>query len=190
MTTPVKKLVVVVDMQYDFLDHEEGSLNLGHCTKDLCQRVAAYVKDALEEGIPVFLTKDTHEEDAAEFISQDFPKHCVKGTRGHDIILGLTELFPPPLRKPHHVIEKNSFGSHLVAKEIYTRYKPETIVVMGVCTHICVHAITANLVDVAKNLFDYAPKIEINTQLVDDFDPEMATAMLTHLERVYKVQVS
>ncbi|HBA64427.1 MAG TPA: amidase [Lachnospiraceae bacterium] len=124
----MKKLLVVVDMQNDFVD---GSLG----TKEAQAIVGAVIKKAAEEkrkGADIIFTRDTHEENYLE--TQEGRKlpveHCIRGTKGWEIIDGLMPL-------AEQIIDKPTFGSvklaHLVAEKQY-----EEIELVGLCTDICV----------------------------------------------------
>lgn len=124
----MKKLLVVVDMQNDFVD---GSLG----TKEACGivgNVLDKVKAAREEGTEIIFTRDTHEENYMSTQEGRFlpVMHCIKGTPGWEIVDSL---------KPYvgKVIDKPTFGSteltHYAAKNGYTE-----IELVGLCTDICV----------------------------------------------------
>jgi len=121
----MKKLLVVVDMQKDFVT---GCLG----TKEACEitdSVAEYVKNF--DGDVVF-TMDTHGENYME--TQEGNKlpvpHCLKGSDGWDIV---------PELKPYvnKVFEKPTFGSKELA-DFVTNNEYESITLIGVCTGICV----------------------------------------------------
>ena len=121
----MKKLLVVVDMQKDFVT---GCLG----TKEACEitdSVAEYVKNF--DGDVVF-TMDTHGENYME--TQEGNKlpipHCIKGSDGWEIV---------PELKPYvnKVFEKPTFGSKKLA-DFVTNNEYESITLIGVCTGICV----------------------------------------------------
>lgn len=121
----MKKLLVVVDMQKDFVT---GCLG----TKEACEitdSVTEYVKNF--DGDVVF-TMDTHGENYME--TQEGNKlpvpHCLKGSDGWEIV---------PELKPYvsKVFEKPTFGSKELA-DFVTNNEYESITLIGVCTGICV----------------------------------------------------
>lgn len=167
-----KKILVIVDMQNDFL-LPEGALYLGHDTSKLRGRVASFAKTF--DG-KVIATMDLHETDDVEF--EQFPKHCINGSHGQELCDEIDEI------KYLHRISKKSFSSHYVAEAIM-KHNPETIFVAGVCTHICVNAIVQDLVNFSKTHNNSHPTIIINKPFVDDFDSEMAYSSLVQMESVY-----
>ena len=124
----MKKTIIVVDMQNDFVT---GSLG----TKEACKTVPVIEKLLKEnQGNQIIFTQDTHHED---YLSTSEGKmlpveHCMKGTKGWEII--------PELKEWKHqaiMVEKPTFGS-LKLPELISRYQPEQIILVGVCSDICV----------------------------------------------------
>lgn len=124
----MKKLLVVVDMQNDFVS---GSLGTKEA-QTVADRAVKKVKAANEAGIDIIFTRDTHETDYLQ--TQEGRKlpveHCIRGTKGWEIIEALTPFVM-------QVIDKPTFGStelaHLAAKNEY-----DEIELIGLCTDICV----------------------------------------------------
>lgn len=106
----MKKVLVVVDMQNDFID---GALGTKEAV-GIVDKAAAEIERF--EG-SVFVTMDTHGSDyleTAEGIKLPVP-HCIKGTEGwqlsNKIMMVLSE-------KEYKTIEKVTFGSTALAEEI------------------------------------------------------------------------
>ena len=124
----MKKLLIVVDMQNDFVD---GSLGTKEA-EGIVAHVKAKVEQYQEQGDTVIYTRDTHTE--AYLDTQEGKKlpvvHCVKGTKGWEII----DCLQPYVQT---VFDKPTFGSvqlaHVVARGGY-----EQIELVGLCTDICV----------------------------------------------------
>lgn len=124
----MKSLLVVVDMQKDFID---GSLGTGEAVK-IVGNVAEKIRGAKAEGTDVVFTYDTHLENYLE--TQEGKKlpvvHCVKGTPGWELDEALQEFEGKTFEKP-------TFGSRELAQwaadEGYDR-----IELVGLCTDICV----------------------------------------------------
>jgi len=126
----MKNLLIVVDMQNDFID---GSLG----TKEAVA-ILPKVRETIEafDGTVIF-TKDTHYEnylDTAE--GKKLPvKHCIKGTEGHEIH---ASLLPFVKSEP---IEKRTFGSLTLSAFLQSENEKEpieSITLIGLCTDICV----------------------------------------------------
>ena len=124
------KLLIVVDMQVDFIT---GSLGTPEARK-IVPRVVEKVKNALEHENTVAYTMDTHEENYLEtFEGRHLPvKHCVYGTDGWELIPELKGLVSK-LRQ----FRKSTFGSVALASE-YGKEHFSEIELCGVCTDICV----------------------------------------------------
>ncbi len=125
----MRKALVVVDMQNDFID---GALG----TKEAEQIVPNVVKKIQEfDGLLVF-TKDTHE--SAYLESREgraLPvEHCIRGTNGWEI---RTEVWEAAKGKNPVVIGKPTFGSRRLG-EFLSGEDFEFVELVGLCTDICV----------------------------------------------------
>lgn len=130
----MSKLLIVVDMQNDFID---GALGTSEAQK-IVENVNAKIKKYDEQGDLVIFTADTHEEhylDTQEGKKLPVP-HCIKGSSGWEIS---SKLFRP---QDSPVIEKNTFGSKelgIMLMELERSGEaPESIELVGLCTDICV----------------------------------------------------
>ncbi len=128
----MKKLLIVVDMQKDFVDGALGSED----AKRIVPAVAAHIRSF--DG-DIVCTLDTHGEDYMQTVEgQKLPvAHCMRGSEGWH----LTPLVETALGEcSAHVlpaIEKETFGSctllHLLRENHY-----EELLFVGLCTDICV----------------------------------------------------
>ena len=123
----MSKVLVVVDMQNDFID---GALG----TKEAVA-IVPYVKEKIEnfEGV-VLYTRDTHFEDymnTQEGHNLPVP-HCIKGTDGWQIRPELEAL------RQTEAIDKVTFGSKDLVDVLKTIEDIEEITFVGLCTDICV----------------------------------------------------
>lgn len=123
-----KKLLVVVDMQVDFIGGALGTKEAQAVLPRVRERVAA----ARRDGSTVVFTRDTH---AADYLSTQEGKnlpvpHCIEGSVGWQLAEGLAD-------SGDRVFDKPTFGSRALAEyaaeEAFAR-----IEVIGVCTDICV----------------------------------------------------
>ena len=121
------KILVVVDMQKDFID---GALGTAEAVK-----IVPYVKDVIEtfDG-KVFFTRDTHFDDYMQTQEgKNLPvKHCIKGTPGWEIHPELDAL------RTTEAIDKVTFGSSELPKILGQVESIESITFLGLCTDICV----------------------------------------------------
>ena len=127
----MRKILVVIDMQNDFIDAALG-------TKE-----AVAIVDAVKEKIrsysagDIFVTMDTHTPDYLETQEgRNLPVvHCVRGTEGWRIRPDIEALL-----KGAKIYEKPTFGSWKMAQDLREISETEEISVemIGLCTDICV----------------------------------------------------
>lgn len=123
------KLLVVVDMQNDFIDGALGSDD----AKEIVDRTCKFLQSW--NGHVVF-TKGTHDEDYLDTAEgRKLPvKHCIKGTHGWNIN---PDIYQSAYRNSPLIIEKPTFGSRQL-QDYVSRMAYDEILVCGVCTGICV----------------------------------------------------
>ena len=127
----MRKLLIVVDMQKDFID---GSLG----TKEAVAVVSAVIeKIGTYDRKDVFATRDTHHEDYLNTQEgKNLPVvHCIEGTKGWEIDPGIADLI-----LPDQIYDKPTFGSVSLAAKIKEISSEEDIEIelVGLCTDICV----------------------------------------------------
>ena len=126
----MKQILIVVDMQNDFID---GALG----TKE-----AAAIVPKVEDKIrnfdgEVFFTRDTHETwylETQEGKNLPVP-HCIRGAEGWQIRKELDAL------RKTEPIDKETFGSTDLAADLLALHEDEeigSITLVGLCTDICV----------------------------------------------------
>ena len=128
----MKKFLVVVDMQKDFVDGALGS-------REAVAIVPAVVKKIESFDGEIFVTYDTHFENYMQTSEgKHLPvPHCIKGTDGwqlnNDVETALSG-------KKFTKVEKNTFGSVDLPKLIEQAADGEDFAVelIGLCTDICV----------------------------------------------------
>lgn len=123
----MKKVLIVVDMQNDFVTGCLGSKEAQAIVPEMVKFVESF------DGTVIF-TKDTHGENYMD--SQEGKKlpvpHCIKGTEGWEIIPELKAFADKAA-----VYEKPTFGSKELAADIANE-EPDEVTLIGVCTGICV----------------------------------------------------
>lgn len=127
----MKKILVVVDMQNDFID---GALG----TKEAEQIVEPVMHKIKEYNITnIYATRDTHGEDYIYTQEgKNLPvEHCIKGTQGWEIRSEIAELLDGAV-----IVDKPSFGSLELAELLYEENKKQELEIelVGLCTDICV----------------------------------------------------
>lgn len=128
------KLLVVVDMQKDFIDGSLGTPEAQRMVDNVAEKIAAY------EPQSIFVTRDTHTPDYLQsYEGRHLPVvHCVAGTPGHalhpKIAAALTAV------APDHFFDKPTFGSMALAERLraLAGAEPVEIELVGLCTGICV----------------------------------------------------
>ena len=124
----MKKLLIVVDMQNDFITGALGS----EMAQAILPNVKAKIEDYKQNGDAVLFTRDTHQKDYLETQEGKFLPvvHCVEGTAGHFIADGLDT-------SGCEIFDKPTFGSLKLAQQVAAGGYDE-IELCGLCTDICV----------------------------------------------------
>ncbi len=130
----MQDILVVVDMQTDFVDGALGTAEAVAIVPQVVDRVA----QALRRGERVFFTRDTHQPDYLQ--TQEGSKlpvpHCIQGSPGWEIIPQLRDFCAEGV-----LVDKPSFGSPQLAAllDAANRQDPiRQITLIGLCTDICV----------------------------------------------------
>lgn len=123
------KVLAVIDMQNDFIDGTLGTKE----AELIVSNVRKKIEEFLEKGDLVIYTRDTH---TSEYLKTQEGKnlpvvHCVEKTQGWQISEAVYKEDCP-------VIDKPSFGSLELAEWVASRDNVEEIVLIGLCTDICV----------------------------------------------------
>jgi len=161
------KILIVVDMQKDFIDGSLGTPEAVAIVPAVIEKIKQYESDANH----IIYTKDTHFEDYLETREgRNLPvRHCIKGTPGHDI--------PAEILRSHEtVFEKLTFGS----VELISYLKSiefDSVELIGLCTDICV---VSNALMVKANF----PEIEVSvdSSCCAGVTPETHEAALTTMK--------
>ena len=120
----MKKTLIVVDMQNDFIDGALGTKEAVAIVDNVKKKIAMYK----ENGDEIIFTRDTHQENYMETNEgKNLPvPHCIEGTKGWEINEGLEV-------EGARCIDKPSFG-YMNWKD----YQLEEVEIVGLCTDICV----------------------------------------------------
>lgn len=138
------KVLVVVDMQNDFIDGSLGTPEAQAIVPNVVEKIRGVDMDTL-----VVLTKDTHGEDYLETLEGKMlpVKHCIEGTPGWSIhkdvshaadydVRGLRYSGPGLIKSR---IIKHTYGSDILRDILYRhRKRIEEVEFVGLCTDICV----------------------------------------------------
>ena len=123
------KLLVVVDMQNDFIDGALGTAEAVAIVEAVKEKLDTYRKN----GDMVVFTRDTHEEDYLQTQEgRNLPvEHCIRDSEGWQVT---SKLFVGEDK----VIDKATFGSVKLAHLVGTLKNLESVELVGLCTDICV----------------------------------------------------
>lgn len=126
----MKKLLVVVDYQKDFVD---GALGFERAIL-IEDKIADLILEFENNDDDIVFTLDTHYDNYFDTVEgANLPvAHCIKGSKGHELYGSVKNL-----GIPHRVFEKETFGS----KELFQyllKNQYDEIHFCGVVTNICV----------------------------------------------------
>jgi len=124
----MKKVLIVADMINDFVTGKLGNDR----ARQIVPNIAALVKKARKQGIPVIYLCDAHTPDDKEL--DIWGEHAMKGSTGSEII---PELKP---EKNDIIIEKKWYSAFVDTPlpDILKRLGAETIIFTGISTDICI----------------------------------------------------
>ena len=125
----MRKVLVVVDMQNDFIDGALGTAEAVAIVPNVAEKIKNF------DGT-VLYTRDTHEENYMETQEgRNLPvPHCIRDTEGWQIRVELQQAGAV-------VIDKPTFGSRELAEKLVEMNREEaieSITLIGLCTDICV----------------------------------------------------
>lgn len=129
-----KKILVIVDMQNDFIDGALGTPE----AQAIVPAATAQIRKRKEQGYDVIATLDTHGENYLETSEgKKLPvPHCIRNTPGWQINGQIAQALGQCI-----LVEKPSFGSlklPAIVEELTQTASKVTIELLGLCTDICV----------------------------------------------------
>lgn len=159
----MKKTLIVVDMQNDFIDMALGTPEAVAILPAVKAKIASYAA----AGYEILYTRDTHEENYLDTPEgRKLPvKHCVRGTAGWQIADGL-------YREGCRIIDKPNFGWPHWQEEAL-----EDVELIGLCTDICV---VSNALIIKASFPD--AKVSVDPACCAGVTPETHDAALTTMK--------
>ena len=128
----MKKILIVVDMQKDFVDGSLGSDEAVAIVENVTEKIRNFDGD-------IIVTYDTHGENYMETQEgKNLPvPHCIKNTDGWKLDSKVQKALE---NRNFKTIEKPTFGSTKLIEYINDNYNPDKIEIelIGLCTDICV----------------------------------------------------
>ncbi|ADU92212.1 cysteine hydrolase family protein [Taylorella equigenitalis] len=157
----MKKLLVVVDFQKDFVDGALGFEGASILEPVIVNKIKEYEA----AGYDIVFTLDTHGANYLETMEGKWlpVPHVIKGSEGHQIYGRVREL-----SKKHTCIEKPAFGSLCLVDYIQEHGFYDEIELCGLVSTICVFC-NAIIVKAASP----ESRIFIDSKATDSFDKEM-----------------
>lgn len=144
----MKKILIVVDMQNDFIDGSLATKEAQEIVDNVCNKIENADAD-------IIVTYDTHSEDYLNTSEgAKLPvEHCIKGTEGWQLNKKVENAL---VGKNVRRVEKLTFGSKELPGIIENEYGKNTAIeLVGLCTDICV-------VSNALLLKAYFPEVQIS----------------------------
>lgn len=177
------RMLIIVDMLNDFCD-EKGVLARSPITgkiyaEDVINPISALLATFREdETNEIVWICDAHAPDDKEF--EVWPAHAVEGTWGAEII----EKLRPQIKDNEHVINKTRYSGFYgtMLEDLIQGTKPKEVVVVGVCTSICV-------MDTVGGLANMDQKVVIPKMCVADFNPKMHEFSLERMKNIYQAEI-
>lgn len=167
----MKKLLIVVDFQNDFVDGALGFEGAKHVAQPIYDKLSSYHK----EGHDVIFTRDTHDKNYLQTQEgKNLPIiHCIKDSFGWEIYGGAKEFAKEHALK---IFDKEAFGSLELGNFIKDRGY-DSVEIAGLVSNICVVS-TAVIVKAAL------PEAEVivDTKATDSYDQKLHKASLDVME--------
>lgn len=127
----MRKVLIVIDMQNDFIDAALGTKEAAAIVDAVKDKIRSYPSEN------IIATMDTHYDNYMETQEGKYlpVPHCIKGTDGWKIRPEIAELL-----KDAKIYEKPTFGSTALAVDLKALSEREELELelVGLCTDICV----------------------------------------------------
>lgn len=127
----MKKFLIVVDMQNDFVDGALGTPEAVKIVPEVVKKIKSYPKEC------IYATRDTHGTDYFKTREGKFlpVEHCIIDTPGWQINDEVAKALGDV-----NVIDKETFGSTKLAEMLKKEWEKEpfSVELVGLCTDICV----------------------------------------------------
>jgi nicotinamidase-related amidase len=172
-----KMAVIVLDMLNDFVT---GALKTDRAAR-IVDPIKKLVEAARKYGVPVIYSNDAHLKIDHEVVEK-WGDHAIKGTQGAKVI---PELAPT---ERDFVVEKRVYsgfyetGLDSLLRSLYNGKGVETVVLVGLHTHICVR-------HTAASAFYRGYKITVPSDGVQAFTQKDHEEGLKYLKNVYNAEI-
>ena len=167
----MKKILIVVDMQKDFVDGALGSKEAVAIVDNVVNKIKTFEGD-------IIVTYDTHPENYMETQEgKNLPvPHCIKSTDGWKLDAKVQSALD---NLSYKTIEKPTFGSTELSEYIKANYNLDEIEIelIGLCTDICV---VSNALLLKANFLE--TKISVDAKCCAGVTPDTHNAALTTMK--------
>ena len=159
----MKKTLIVVDMQNDFIDMALGTKEAVAIVPNVKKKIEEYIKN----GDEVIFTRDTHHDDYLDTAEgKKLPVvHCIEGSKGWQIADGLYV-------EGCEIVDKPNFGWPNWNKKSF-----EEVELIGLCTDICV---VSNALIIKAQFPDI--KVSVDSSCCAGVTPDSHEAALTTMK--------
>ena len=163
------RAVVVADMLRGFMEPGHA-LYCGNKARRIIPNMQKLFEQELAKGSRIFYVCDHHDKNDPEFAM--FPPHAIEGTEESEVI-------PEFKNYPGKIIPKKTYSLffNTTLDEELKKLKPDTVVVCGVLTHICV------LIGAMETRVRHYP-VEVPVDCVADVDDKEHVWALDYIEKV------
>ena len=170
-----RNALIIVDMLADFID-AKGALYCGPTADKIVPFVKQKLEQAREVGDLIIHVTDSHKPNDNEF--KLFPKHCIKGTRGAQII---PELKP---KRGEKLVRKTTISPFYRTRleNLLVENKIRHVDIVGVCTSICV-------MDTVGGLHYRDIPTTVYRKGVADFDQKFHRFALQRMQKTYGAEI-
>jgi nicotinamidase-related amidase len=173
-----RMVIIVLDMLNDFVT---GDLKTDRAA-EIVKPIRRLVEAARAHDVPVIYSNDAHLSSDHEVVER-WGKHAIKGTEGAEVV---PELAPT---KRDFVVEKRVYsgfyetGLDSLLRSLYNGLGVDTVVLVGVHTHICVR-------HTAASAFYRGYKIVVPRDGVQAFTHKAHVEGLKYLKDIYNAEIS
>ncbi len=170
-----RNALIVVDMLVDFID-KKGALYCGPSSEKMVPFIKKKIEEAREAGDRIIYIADSHRANDKEF--QMFPRHCVTGTPGAEVIAPLKP------RRDDIIIRKPTLSCFYRTRleDTLKKNRIKHVTAMGVCTSICV-------MDAVGELRCRGYSVTVFKKGVADFDQKFHRFALERMTKTYGAEV-
>ena len=127
----MRKILVVIDMQNDFIDGALGTKEACAIVENVKNKISSYPKT------DVYATRDTHEKNYLQTQEGKFlpVEHCIRKSSGWNLQKEIENLLENSC-----IVDKPTFGSIRLAEILSQENEKENLAIeiVGLCTDICV----------------------------------------------------